>query len=170
MAFVDNTTVVEALADGLTNGGFETSHTAIGDQQALVARRSEFRWEWAASRMHTFVVVFSVGGLGPKRAQVLSTEAQDFAIKHKGGLPRGLQTGTATIAVFIPYEAGEDSVRWFRQQPKHRYAALLFPVLARPGSEELVYFTGHRSRGYIYRDYLFGIVRDIVGPALDGAH
>lgn len=166
---MDNKTVVEALADGLTNGGFKASHTAIGDQQALVARRSEFRWGWVASRIHTFVVVFSVGGLGPKRAQALSTEAQDFAIKHKGGLPRGLQTGTATIAVVIPDEADEDSVRWFRQEPKHRYAALLFPVLARPGSEELVYFTGRWSRGYIYRDYLFGIVRDIVAPALDGA-
>ena len=167
---MDKTPVVEALAHGLINGGFTTSRTAIGDQQALVGRRAEFRWEWVASRMHTFVVVFSVGGLGPKQAQALSTEAQDYAIKHKGGLPRGLQTGTATIAVIIPDEAGEDSARWFRKEPTHRYAALLFPVLARPGSGELTYFTGRWSRGYVYRDYLLGIVRHIVAPALDDAH
>ena len=168
---MDNTTtVVEAIAAGLTDGGFETSRTGVGDQRALVARRSEFRWEWMGSRLHTFVVVFSVGGLDRTRAQALSTEAQDYAIKHKGGLPRGLQTGTATIAVVITDEADEESVQWFRQEPKHRYAALLFPVLARPGSDELVYFTGRWSRGYLYRDYLLDVVRDIVGPALDRAH
>lgn len=166
---MDKTTVVDTLADALTNGGFKTWRTDVGEQPALVARRSEFRWEWMGSRMHTFVVAFTVGQLGPKRAQTLSNEAQNYAIKHKGGLPRGLQTGTATIAVVIPDQADEDSVRWFRQEPKQRFAALLLPVLARPGSEPLVYFTGRWSRGYLYRDYLLGIVRDIVAPALDGA-
>jgi hypothetical protein len=64
---------------------------------------------------------------------------------------------------------GEESARWFEQEPTHRRAALLFPVLARPGSEELAYFTGRWSRGYLYRDYLLGIVRDIIAPALGGA-
>lgn len=162
-------TVVQALAEGLTDGGFKISRAAIGDQQALVARRSEFRWEWLGSRMHTFVVVFSAGGLDADRARVLCTQAQNYAINHKGGLPRGLQTGTATVALVIPDKAEEDSVRWFRQEPEHRYAALLLPVLARPASEELVYFMGRWSRGYLYRDYLLGIVRGIIAPAFHGA-
>jgi hypothetical protein len=156
---VDSTRAVASLTAGLANGGFKTARAAVGDQQALVARRSEFRWEWVGSRMHTFVVALSAAELEANRAQALSTEAQDYAIKHKGGLPRGLQTGTATIAVIISDEADEESVAWFKQEPTHRYAALLFPVLARPGSEELAYFSGRWSRGYLYRDYLLGIVR-----------
>lgn len=165
---MDSTTTVDALAAGLANGGFKTARAAVGDHQALVARRSEFRWEWVGSRIHTFVVALSAVELDANRAQALSTEAQDYAIKHKGGLPRGLQTGTATIAVIISDEADEQSVAWFEQDPKHRRAALLFPVLARPASEELAYFIGRWSRGYLYRDYLLGIVRDIIAPVLGG--
>jgi hypothetical protein len=137
MALMENARVLDGLADGLTIDGFKTSRAAVGDEQALVARRSEFRWEWVGTRMHTFVVVFSVGELAPDQAQAFPAEAQDYAIKHKGGLPRGLQTGTATIAVVIADRADEASVQWFKQEPKHRYAALLLPVLARPGSREL---------------------------------
>jgi hypothetical protein len=115
------------------------SRTTVGDEHAFLARRSEFRWEWVGIRMHTFVVVFSVGELAPDRTRAFPAEAQAHAIKHKGGLPRGLQTRIATIAVVINDSADEDSVHWFKHEPRYRCAALLLPVLARPTISELVY-------------------------------
>jgi hypothetical protein len=86
----------------------------IAGEAAVVGRRSEFRMEWVGTRLHTFVIAFSRPVTDVERAQELAAAAQQFAIKHKGGLPRGLQTGTATIAVFTSEQPGTSLKDWLR--------------------------------------------------------
>jgi len=126
---VDASHAVQALDGGLAAAGFEVKRDTVAGVEVLVPRRSDFRWEWVATRMHTFVVVFIVNELAVERAEELTAAAQQYAIDHKGGLPRGLQTGTMTIAVFLS-RSSKSLGKWFAAQPKHRYAALRFPVLA----------------------------------------
>jgi hypothetical protein len=158
----------EGLAAGLADAGFQMGHSTVGGHPVLVARRSEFRWKWIASRLHTFVVAFALDELSAECADQLTGEAQEYAIKHKGGWPRGLQTGTMTISVFVCHGADEEAGRWFEREPKHRYAAMRFPVLANPVAGELSYFKGRWTRGYIYADYIVGIVREVLAPAVRG--
>ena len=51
-----------------------------------------------------------------------------YSINHKPGLPRGLQTGTATIAVAITSERSPVAEEWARRQHGSERAAIGFPV------------------------------------------
>ena len=111
--------------------------------------------------MHLFVVVFTVERLSGERS-CLTRAAQDDAIKHKGGLPRGLQTGTATIVFFLTEQPDDDAVRWVDRSPIHRYAALRFPVLVDVADNEVVYWDGRWFRGQLFRDRILALVRSAV--------
>lgn len=156
-----------ALSRRLTDAGFRVEHARIAGREALVGRRAEFRLRWIATRLHTFVVVFEVQGLDATLAEQLSAAAQQFSIDHKGGLPRGLQTGSATISVFLDPHPTAAVGGWFAGKPKHRFAALRLPVLADLGAGSVTYFTAGQAVGSLYASYLHGIVRDVVRPAIE---
>jgi hypothetical protein len=164
MERVEAPQVMEALEAALARSAFEVTHDVLGGEAALVARRAD--WKTALVHMHFFVVVFDSPGLEVDRAENLTAEAQQYAIKHKGGLPRGLQTGSATVAVFLS-QPSEGLQTWFAAEPRHRFAALRFPVLADPDSGSLTYFKGRMARGSAYQADLRKIADDIVKPALN---
>lgn len=159
---MEATEALAAVADHLAHAGYQIQNTTIGGRDVLVARRSDFRWRWLATRLHTFVVVFTVSELDESLAEELSAAAQQHAIKHKGGLPRGQQTGTATVAVFLS-EPDQSSVRrWFSRRPKHRFAALRFPVLVELDSATVTYFRGRLRAGFVYSSHLRAVVQSII--------
>jgi hypothetical protein len=145
------------------DAGYETEEATVGGRTALVGRRSDFRWRWVATRLHTFVFVFAEPELDEATAEDLTSAAQDYAIKRKGGLPRGFQTGIAAVPVFISESAA--STAWFEQKPKPRYAALRFPVLADLTSGTLTYFRGRMTIGAVYASHLRGVAEKVVAPA-----
>src|ERR1035441_7333409 len=90
---MEATEALAAVADHLAHAGYQIQNTTIGGRGGLVSCGLDFRWRWLATRLHTFVVVFTVSELDESLAEELSAAAQQHAIKHKGGLPRGQQTG-----------------------------------------------------------------------------
>jgi hypothetical protein len=164
---VDASRALRALDANLVAADFTTSEASIGGRAALVGRRSEFRWAWVATRLHTFVVAFAANGLDAGLAADLTAAAQAYAIKHKGGLPRGLQNGTATIAVFVGAASDPGLRDWFGAKPRQRYAALRLPVLIDLESGELVYFSRQMRTGGIYGNYLHRVIDDVIAPAAD---
>ncbi len=158
---------VENLAEALKTGKFAVDRARrIGGKEVLVGRRSDFKWSWLASRLHTFVVAFEENELTTQRAEELTAAAQQFAIDHKGGLPRGLQTGTATLATFLSPSPAPEAIDWFKHQPHHRYAALRLPILADLNTRKLAWFSDPMTRGYIYQQHLHQVVREIIAPGL----
>jgi hypothetical protein len=158
------TEALAALRQRLGTAGYELENATVGGHDALVARRSDFRWSWIGTRLHTFVVVFSTPALSESVAERLTSAARQYAIDHKHGLPRGLQTGTATVAVFLS-EGVDPSVRsWFTRAPKARFAAISLSVLLDRGSNELTYFRGRRRTGWIYSSHLRAVA-ELVGHA-----
>jgi hypothetical protein len=104
--------------------------------------------------------------MAPDAAERLVAAAQQYAIGHKPGLPRGLQTGTATVATLLCADPSDDLQAWFRNEPRHRYAAIRLPVLADPANQRLVWFTGRMSRGYIYARHLRDLIESVLAPSL----
>ena len=133
-----------------------------------MARRADFRWSWFGTRLHTFVVVFDAPRVTRSEASGLITAAQQYAIDNKGGLPRGLQTGSATIAVVLSDDPPPDVRELFASRAKHRYAAMLVPVLAEPSTGELTRDGGKRFVGSVYAGHLGGLVERVIAPALAG--
>jgi hypothetical protein len=138
----------------------------VASNEVVVGRQSWFRWRWFATRLHVFVVVFAVPDLSADRAEELTAAAQDYAVTHKGGLPRGIQTGTATVAVFVTEQADPGVRDWFEQAPKHRFAALRFPVLVELSDGKLAYFRGRMRIGRVYLSHLRGVAEEVIGPAV----
>jgi hypothetical protein len=154
---------LRALQAALTSAGYNVRQDHIARIDALVARRADWKTLWV--HLHTFVIVLTQDALTAERAEQLAAAAQQYAIDHKGGLPRGLQTGTVTVAVFLtkPSQALE---KWFSADPQHRYAALRFPILADVSTGALTYFKGRMSRGYLYGADLRTLAETIVARAL----
>lgn len=157
----------DLIADQLRRDGFAVNEfVAVSDTEALIARRS--RWLFAG-KMHEFVVVFAVDGLSGGEASRLAGAAQSYAIRHKGGLPRGLQTGTLTTVVFLDEDSQERAVGWVDQSPVRRYAAMLFTVLIDVIKREVVYWDGRWTRGWIFRVPALDLLRkSVLGPLSNG--
>lgn len=113
-------------------------------------------------------MVFTVDRLSGEGAERLTIAAQDYAIKHKGGLPRGLQTGTATMIVCLTEQPQDSAVSWIDRSPIHRFAALRFPVLVDVADSEVVYWDGRWVFGWVFRDRILALVRTSLLEPLTG--
>jgi hypothetical protein len=163
---VEPSEALQRLNQALTAGGFETGSAEIAEHVALVGRRSDFRWRWFATRVHTFVVAFTIADLREEIADELTAAAQQYSIDNKGGLPRGLQTGTATIAVFVTDQADAELRDWFKAKPRPRFAALRFPVLVELQQPSPTYFQEQMALGRVYLEHVRHIVDDVIAPAV----
>jgi hypothetical protein len=157
---------LERLDHALALGGFETRSVDIAGHGALVGRRSDFRWRWFGTRLHTFVVVFTLADLPKALADELTEAAQQYSIDEKGGLPRGFQTGVATIPVFVINGADDETREWFRVKPKPRFASVRFPVLVELKNPTPAHFEGQMMIGRVYLGHLRRIVDDVIAPAV----
>jgi hypothetical protein len=164
---MEPTVALAALKDSLANAGYEIGKARIAGREAVVASRSDFRWRWFATQLVTFVIVFTTPDLNEAEAEELTAAGQRYAIEHKGGLPRGCQTGTATVAVFLAGKASDPGVRaWFSRKPKQRrFAAMRFPALIELDSATLTYFTGRLRLGFSYSEHLHAVVEELIAPA-----
>lgn len=155
-----------ALERRLRDAGFGIARDCtIGEGTALVARRSDFRWRWAATRLHTFVTVLQMEDLDEATPETSTAAAQQYAIDHKGGLPRGLQTGSVTVAVFLVRAVRPEVRSWFTRPPTHRLAALRWPVLTEVENGETTSYTGDTFAGSFYHGYLRQLANEVIRPA-----
>lgn len=135
---------------------------------SLLARTSQFRLRWAATRLHTFVVVSAFTDV-PTRAALdqLLTAALEHSVQNKGGLPRGLQTGTAVVVVALVEHADPVALEWAGKVHGRRFAAIPFPVVAEAGTGEV-----HRPQrmivGGLYASHLRRLVDTHVRAPLAG--
>ncbi len=155
------TDLVERIEARARTLGLESVRTAVWGRLALVVRRSDFKVRWFLTRMHTFVVVseFEVVPSAAELGGLLGAACQ-YAIDHKGGLPRGLQTGSAAIGVAVVPSSAPDLEAWARK-PRARWAAMSFPVLVAADSRTVV----HPRRmiiGGVYSGHFKRVTRDLV--------
>jgi hypothetical protein len=157
---------VGQVAQSTAAAGMDTSWTTLLDTQTLVARTSQFRWRWFATRLHTFVVAapFPTDTATPDRLDRFLEAATAYAKDNKGGLPRGLQTGVAVIVVAVAGSAEPPAYQWAAAPHGRKFAALPFPVLVDTSTEQVV-----RPRrmllGGVYLSHLKSVVdRHVAGP------
>jgi hypothetical protein len=159
---VTNPTVPAALRRSLTEHGFDTTDATLDGERIVVGRASEFRLRWMASRLHTFVLAAAFDAPVPRGTlDRYLTSAVHYAISHKGGLPRGLQTGSATIAVALVADDSADE--WASRARQPRFAALSFPVAVNTATGSVAY-PRRMTVGAIYRAHLTRVVTTVVAP------
>jgi len=118
--------VPRAEAAGLVGGQAD-----FFGRPSVIARRSDFKAKWFATRLHTFLVASAFDHV-PDVAELdaFLDAAREYAVSNKGGLPRGLQTGVAVIAAAVVPGAAPGLDEWALTPHARRFAAIPFPVLA----------------------------------------
>lgn len=148
---------------------FAVAGATFEGRSVLVGSTSQFRWTWVATRLHTFVFVvdFANETVDETLLDRYLNVACGYALSHKGGLPRGLQTGVAAVTVALAASESESLSHWSSRVHGRRFAAITFPA-------SVVTSTGRVTRpvrllgGAVYARHLTGVVDNVVAPALTG--
>jgi hypothetical protein len=160
---------VDAIGRALTGHGYQVGPETLDGRPVLVGRRSDFRLRWMAARLHTFVVVarFDDGGPGVDAATLdrYLDASCHYAMAHKQGLPRGLQTGTAAVAVAVVDRAGADAVTWADHSHGSRFAAITYPVTVELATGRVVH-PPRKVMGAVFNGHLKGVAEEILAPAV----
>jgi hypothetical protein len=158
---VDGPRVLGRIEQALQPLGVQ--RVTLDGRLALVASMSQFRWRWAATKLTTFVIVSLFTEASPGRVELdrfLDAGIQG-AIQHKGGMPRGLQTGCAAIVAAVAERPGEAALDWASKVHGRRFAAIPFPAIVDLSTAQV-----HRPRrmvlGGIYGPHLKRTVDELI--------
>ena len=160
--------VVDRIRDSLNAAGMGPTTTAVGGQEVLLGRLSQFRWRWLATRLHTWVMAtsFPAGATAATLDEFL-TWAVRHASTNKGGLPAGLQTGSAVVAVAVVPRADEALTMWAQTPHGSKFGAVAYPVLVDVASG-VVAQPARMKAGAVYLPHLRRVVDALVRPAVAG--
>jgi hypothetical protein len=154
------------LSSRLTSKGYEISGAKFDSREVLVGRHSDFKVQWLLTTLHTFVfaVDFSDEPLDEELLDKYMDVASGYAIKSKGGLPRGLQSGSAAVVVAISANPSAEAQQWASRQRGRRFAATTFPVVLSSTTGKVTH-PGPAILGAIYNSHLRKVADDVVGGA-----
>ncbi|GAA4676801.1 hypothetical protein [Nocardioides nanhaiensis] len=145
---------VQGLEQRLLADGCSTQRATVPGYDVLVARRSDFRLSWGLTRLHTFTIAAVRAHVTVGLIQDFTERCQTFATDHKGGLPRGLQTGVAVLPVLVGARVDRQAVEWASSQQRVKFACLARPVVVDAASGEAHAFRGTAMLGVIYSRFL----------------
>lgn len=82
------------------------------------------------TRVHVFMMIGVVppGRATRELADGFARESVAYSIRSKGGLPRGFQTGTATVPVILSDAMAPGAEDWARRVHSRQFAAFVMPV------------------------------------------
>jgi hypothetical protein len=90
----------QRLRARLADLGYPVRPATIGAIPTTVSRRRVTHWPTLTS-IHTFVAVGHTDDGRGSEAAGYTSAVLDYACGHKGGLPRGLQTGVLAVAFLV---------------------------------------------------------------------
>ncbi|HVV77791.1 MAG TPA: hypothetical protein VHC43_17375 [Mycobacteriales bacterium] len=115
-----------------------------------------------ATRIHTFVFVIDTPALPMERAISIANLGRRWAKAHKGGVPAGLQSGTAAIPVFVTTELTTELWDWASSPQKAQFASGLFPLVISADGKNAAYRRSSARIGVVYESILRGIAHDLL--------
>jgi hypothetical protein len=150
--------------------GLEPSRAEVAGRAADAGQRSDFRWRWFGVRLHTAVIVATFGAAEARRDELdrFLADASQWSIAHRSGGVRGMQSGTAAVAVAVLPDGAGEAVEWASRPHGSRYAALAYPVAVdlRGGT---VTQPARLRAGWIFQGFLRQLVHDVVEVPLGAA-
>ncbi|MGH3504256.1 MAG: hypothetical protein ACRDQA_25665 [Nocardioidaceae bacterium] len=159
--------VLRRVESSTRGAGMEVSQATIADRAAVVARTAQFRWQWIGTRLHTFIFasIFESAQTTPATLDAYMRAATDYAIANKGDLPRGLQTGTASVIVAVVDVPVPKLTEWARKPHGRRFAAIAYPSLVTT-SLRTVEQPKRMRFGGVYTPYLRELLDEHVASAV----
>jgi hypothetical protein len=141
---------IKMVTNKFRDDAFGVVNKKVNGVDVKVATKNKFEWKWIATRLYIFAVVRAVDRITKDEIEDHSIYSLDYAIKHKEGLPRGLQTGVASFALLASYNIDEDAKKWVQSDPKKHFAAFEIPVIADLKNNKLYHYKKTPVWGGIY--------------------
>lgn len=142
--------------------GLDLRQVDVGGRSVLVGRTAQFRWSWFATQLHTFVFLAHLATPTVAELESFSLACLTWAKENKGGLPHGLQTGTASMPVIYVDTIADDVRAWATELRGKRFACISFPAVVGPDGTALV-AEDHLTWGAIYDDHLRNTAAMVTG-------
>lgn len=128
---------------------WESGHTPL-----LVGRRSDFRIQWFATRLHVYVMATVMSQVTVPVVDQFTEFAIQEAVNRKTGLPRGFQTGVAVFPVIASERVDPAAVAHAAQGQKLKFAAFGRPTVIDTANRVVGTYRGTPALGFIYAAYL----------------
>ena len=144
---------VDDISSSLRTAGYEVGMHAIGGMPALTGYRSDFKLQWMASRLHTFVTVRSVPVVTVGELEAFAQASLEYTKAAKGAM-RGVQSGVAAIAVLVGESVEEDAAQYARKQLVRNFAAFAWPVTVDLSTGERSSHRGRPTIGAIFTGWM----------------
>lgn len=157
---------IQRIEQSTAHAGLPTTRQQLSGTEVLVARTSQFRWRWFATKLHTFLIAapFAPGTAEPDQLDRFLRAAINYAKAKKDGWPLNLQTGVAVLAVAVTEKADQAAHNWARTPHGRQLGVVAFPVLADTATEQVVR-PERMVIGGVYTRHLEGLVdQHVAGP------
>ena len=142
------------LEERLGADGCTIEHTALGGVPALVARRSDFRLRWFATRLHLYTIAIVQQTVDPYTLFHFSNDATRYARQHKPGLPIGLQTGVAVFPVVVCAQPAPEAGQAAAARQRVEFSCMTRPVVVDAATGHAEWFQGKVYLGRAYAGHL----------------
>jgi len=119
----------------------------------LMGYQSEFRIQWAASKLHLFTAAVSVPVATPEIVTSFAREVGQYAKATKGRL-RGLQTGVATIPAVVAEVVTPQARADVEKVPGREFGAFCLPVVVDLADRAVYSFPGTAFWGVLFVPWL----------------
>lgn len=144
---------VDAVGGRLRDGGAAVSLQTLAGGEAVVGYRSEFRWQWLATKLHLFTVVLIVPEVTASALEDFSNEVLTYGIRRKGRF-RGAQIGVAAIPVLVASVVEPAAAAYARDVLIRRWSAFAWPAVVDLGRNTVSTHEGTVQVGGIYAGYM----------------
>jgi hypothetical protein len=120
----------------------------------LIGRRSDFKLQWVASRMHLFTIAAVVPEVTVPVLEQFTEFAMNTAVARKKGLMRGLQTGIGVFPALISDRVDPAALQHAAKGQKLRFACMGRPTVVDTANQTVGTYRGTPIAGIMYASYL----------------
>lgn len=138
----------------------------LAGRRVLVGRRRDFKIRWFASRLYTTVCVMQFGDDVDTATLDSYLEAAGREARAAAGGARGLQSGSAVIAIAAMPRLSEAARHWAVHPHGHAFASIAYPVAVGVVDRQVVE-PRRMMIGRLYRGFLREVTQKVAVRTLD---
>ncbi len=151
-----STVFLEKAKNKFENEKIYFSKSFLNNIESEIAYLKKFRLKWFATQLKIFISigVFENGIVTKEVIRKYSDDLINFAKNKNTGIPRGLQSGIASIAILAVMDVDSSAKEFCTAYSKIRWSAFEIPVIIDLRTKEAFYFKKKPLWGFIYYSFL----------------
>jgi hypothetical protein len=142
---------LHSLSERLTADGCSVIQEDWSGVPVLIGRRSDFRLQWMATKLHQFTIAADVSRVTAESIESFTAHAMEYV---KQGVMRGGQSGVAVFPAMISTEVEPGSGEWAAQRQRTHFACMGRPVVVDTARGTVSCFRGNATLGLVYSGHL----------------